>query len=172
MGYVHDTHMQQVISPLNFHCVTGTWTEAAGNVAHTVVKQKAAAAETATVTIPLLVPGNENGGGNDGKGSMIASVGVDYEILTAAATSITATMWKIARGADDAVAVATQVTVTQDLVAATTAAEVDQHNLLITVTTPEYIDDDDYWFVELACVCAATTVLEFLGAQVNYTFRV
>ena len=167
MGYVHDTHMQQFIPPTMFHEITGTWAKAAGNVAHTIVTQKVAAAETATVTIPLLVPGNSI----DLKGSMIASVEVDYEILTAAATSITATMWKIARGADDAVAVATQITVTQDLVAATTAAEVDQHNLLITVTTPEYIDDDDYWFVELACVCAATTVLEFLGAQVNYTLR-
>jgi len=167
MGYVHDTHMQQVISPLNFHCVTGTWTEAAGNVTHTIVKQKAAAAETATVTIPLLVPGNTV----DLKGSLIASVEVDYEILTAAATSITATVWKIARGADGAVAVATQITATQDLTAATDAADVDQHALTITITTPEYIDDDDYWFVELACVCAATTVLEFLGAQVNYTFR-
>ena len=167
MGYVHDTHMQQFIPPTMFHEITGTWAKAAGNVAHTIVTQKVAGAETATVTIPLLVPGNSV----DLKGSMIASVEVDYEILTAAATSITATMWKIARGADDAVAVATQITITQDLVAATTAAEVDQHNLLITVTTPEYIDDDDYWFVELACVCAATTVLEFLGAQVNYTLR-
>ena len=167
MGYVHDTHMQQFIPPTMFHEITGTWAKAAGNVAHTIVTQKVAGAETATVTIPLLVPGNSI----DLKGSMIASVEVDYEILTAAATSITATMWKIARGADDAVAVATQITITQDRVAATTAAEVDQHNLLITVTTPEYIDDDDYWFVELACVCAATTVLEFLGAQVNYTLR-
>src|SRR3990172_182752 len=161
MGYVHDTHMQQFIPPTMFHEITGTWAKAAGNVAHTIVTQKVAGAETATVTIPLLVPGNSV----DLKGSMIASVEVDYEILTAAATSITATMWKIARGADDAVAVATQITITQDLVAATTAAEVDQHNLLLTVTTPEYIDDDDYWFVELACVCSATTVLEFLGAQ-------
>jgi hypothetical protein len=159
--------MQQYIPPTAFHTITGTWAQAAGNVAHTIVVQKVAAAETATVTIPLLVPGNSI----DLKGSMIASIEVDYEILTAAATSITATVWKIARGADDAVAVATQITATQDLTAATTAAEVDQHNLAVTITTPEYIDDDDYWFVELACVCAATTVLEFLGAQVNYTFR-
>jgi hypothetical protein len=167
MSYVHDTHMQQVISPLLFHFVTGTWTHAAGNVAHTVVLQKSAAAETSTVTIPLAVPGNAS----NEKGSKIASIEIDYEILTAAATSITATVWKIARGADGAVAVATQVTATQDLTAATDAADVDQHALTVTITTPEYVDDDDYWFVELACVCAATTVLEFLGAQVNYTAR-
>jgi hypothetical protein len=167
MGYVHDTHMQKFIPPNLFHEVTGTWANAAGNVAHTIVRQKTAGAETATVTIPLNVPGNAS----DLKGSKIASVEVDYEILTAAATSITATVWKIARGADGAVAVATQVTATQDLTAATDAADVDQHNLTITITTPEYVDDDDYWFVELACVCAGTTVLEFLGAQVNYTAR-
>lgn len=172
MGYVHDTKMQQYISPTVFHYVTGTWTHVAGNVAHTIVVQKATTAETSTVTIPLLVPSNEYGGGNDGKGSMIASVDIDYEILTAAATSITATVWKIAAGADGAVAVATSVTATQNLTAATDAADVDQHRLTVTVTTPEYIDDDDYWFVELACVCATTTVLEFLGAQVNFTLRV
>jgi hypothetical protein len=163
--------MQQYVPPTAFSLVTGTWAHAAGNVAHTIVMQKTASAETATVTIPLLVPGNENGGGNDGKGSMINSVNVDYEILTAAATSITATMYKIAAGVDGSVAVATAITVTQDLTAATDAADVDQHRLTITVTTPEYIDDDDYWFVELACICAGTTVLEFLGAQVNYTLR-
>jgi len=171
MGYVHDTHMQKFVPPTAFHFVTGTWTHAAGNVAHTIVLQKAANAETSTVTIPLIVPGNENGGGNDGKGSMINSVDIDYEILTSAATSITATVWKIAAGADGAVAVATQVTATQNLTAATDAADVDQHRLTVSITTPEYIDDDDYWFVELACICAAGTVLEFLGAQVNYTFR-
>ena len=167
MGYVHDTHMQRYVPPTVFSLVTGTWTHAAGNVAHTIVMQKAAAAETSTVTIPLTVPGNEI----DLKGSMINSVEIDYEILTAAATSITATVWKIAAGVDGAVAVATQVTATQNLTAATDAADVDQHRLTVTITTPEYIDDDDYWFVELACVCATTTVLEFLGAQVNYTFR-
>ena len=167
MGYVHDTHMQRFIPPTAFHTITGTWAQAAGNVAHTIVVQKVAGAETATVTIPLAVPGNSI----DLKGSKIDSVEVDYEILTAAATSITATVWKVARGADGAVAVATQVTATQDLTAATDAADVDQHALTITITTPEYIDDDDYWFVELACVCAGTTVLEFLGAQVNYTLR-
>ena len=163
----HDTHMQLYIPPTNFHPVTGTWANAAGNVAHTIVLQKTAGAETATVTIPLQVPGN----GIDLKGSMINSVEVDYEILTSAATSITATVWKIARGADGAVAVATQVTATQDLTAATDAADVDQHALTVTITTPEWIDDDDYWVVELACVCAAGTVLEFLGAQINYTAR-
>ena len=168
MGYVHDTSMQKLIPPTMFHLVTGTWTHVAGNVAHTIVLQKATGAETATVTIPLAVPGNSK----DEKGSKILSVEIDYEILTAAATSITATVWKIARGADGAVAVATQVTATQNLTAATDAADVDQHALTVTITTPEYIDDDDYWFVELACVCATTTVLEFLGAQVNYTFRV
>lgn len=167
MGYVHDTQMQQYIPPTAMHYITGTWAAAAGNVTHTIVMQKTAGAETATVTVPLLVPGNAAAL----KGSKINSVEVDYEILTSAATSITATVWKIARGADDAVAVATQVTATQNLTAATDAAAVDQHNLAITITTPEYIADDDYWFVELACVCAAGTVLEFLGAQVNYTFR-
>ena len=33
MGYVHDTQMSQFIPPSAMHFVTGTWTDAAGQVA-------------------------------------------------------------------------------------------------------------------------------------------
>ena len=167
MGYVHDTKMAQYIPPTAFHEVTGTWTKAAGNVAGTIVTQKAAAAETAVVNIPILIPGNQNAN----KGGMLNSVEIDYEILTAAATSITAVLNLITRGVDGAVAVKAVEPSTQDLTAATDAADVDQHKLIVTVTTPSYLDDDEYYLLELTCVCAATTVLEFLGATANYTLR-
>lgn len=168
MGYVHDTAMAQWVSPTMFHYKTGTWASDAGNVAGTIVQQKTAAAETSVVTIPLVVPCNSVAQ----KGAKIASIVIDYEILTAAATSITAAVNKVTRGADDAVAVVAAVTVTQSLVAATTAADVDQHKLTVTITTPAWIDDDEYYLCELTCVCATTTVLEFLGATVNYTLRI
>jgi hypothetical protein len=159
--------MSQFIPPTAFHCVTGTWTDAAGNVAGTIVKQKAAAAETAVVNIPIVLPSNSQ----DQAGSLLNSIEIDYEILTAAATSITAVLNKVARGADGAVAVVAVKTATQDLAAATDAADVDQHKLTVTVTTPEYIDNDEYFLLELTCVCALTTVLEFLGAVANYTVQ-
>jgi hypothetical protein len=168
MGYVHDTNMSQYITPSMFHYVTGTWADAAGNVTGTIVKQKTAGAETSVVTIPIMIPSNSSAL----KGSMLESVEIDYEILTAAATSITAAVNKITSGADGAVAVKAAVTATQDLTAATDAADVDQHKLTVTITTPAYIDNGDYYFVELTCICAGTTVLEFLGAIANYTLRV
>ena len=168
MGYVHDTAMSQFIPPTTFHCVTGTWTEAAGNVAGTIVRQKAAAAETAVVNVPIIIPSNSVAQ----KGAYLKSIEIDYEILTAAATSITAAVNKVTRGADGAVAVVAAQTATQDLTAATDAADVDQHKLTVTITTPIWVDNDEYVLVELSCVCATTTVLEFLGAVANYTLRV
>jgi hypothetical protein len=168
MGYVHDTAMSQYIPPTAFHCVTGTWTLAAGQVSGTIVQIKAANAETSTINIPILIPSNSVAL----KGAKLASVEIDYEIRTSAATSITASMNKVTRGADTADAVVASVTVTQDLAAAVAAATVDEHKLVVTVTTPFWIDNDEYVLLKIAAVCAAGTVLEFLGAVANYTFRV
>src|SRR3990172_4763669 len=126
---VHNTHMSQYIPPTLFHCVTGTWSLAAGVVAGTIVKKKAAAAETSIVNIPIILPSNSVGLG----GSHLKSIEIDYEITTAAATSITAVLNKVTRGADGAVAVVAVKASTQDLAAATDAADVDQHKLTVTV---------------------------------------
>jgi len=167
MGYVHDTHMSQFIPPTAFHFVTGTWTHSAGQVAGTIVMIKAANAETSNVNIPILIPSNSVAL----KGAKLASIEIDYEIRTSAATSITASVNKVTRGADGADAVVAAQTVTQDLTAATDAADVDEHKLTVTITTPFWIDNDEYVLCKLACVCAAGTVLEFLGAVANFTLR-
>jgi hypothetical protein len=168
MGYTHNTHMSQYIPPTLFHCVTGTWALAAGQVAGTIVKVKTAGAETSVVNIPIVIPSNSVAL----QGAKLKSIEVDYEILTAAATSITATLSKVTRGADTAVAVVTEPAITQDLAAATDAADVDQHKLTVTLTTPVFIDNDEYFLLELSCVCALTTDLEFLGAVANYDLAV
>ena len=167
MGYVHDTQMSLYIPPTAFHGVTGTWSLAAGAVAGTIVYKKAAAAETTTINIPIILPGNTA----PNKGSMINSVEVDFEISGAAATSVTITMNKVTRGADGADAVVTAITGTQTLTPATTAATIDEHKDKFTVTTPAYIDNDEYYLLKIVAVCAAATVIEFLGATVNYTVR-
>lgn len=167
MGYVHDTHMSQFIFPTAMIPITGTWTEAAGQVAGTLAKHKAANAETAVVHIPILIPSNSQ----VSKGSKLDSIEVDYEVLVAACTSVTATLKKVTRGADGAVAVVSSVTITQDLTAATDAADVDQHKLTVTVTTPAYIDNDEYYILQLSFVAAASTTIDVLGAVANYTAR-
>lgn len=167
MGYLHDTHMSQYIPPTAFHCVTGTYTDAAGAVAGTIAKHRAAAASTGVINIPIIVPSNSVAL----KGAYLKSVEVDYELLLAGATSVTASMNKITRGADTAVAVVTAVTVTQDLAAGVAAATQDQHKLTVTVTTPFWIDNDEEVLLVLTIVCGATVTVDLLGAVANFTER-
>jgi hypothetical protein len=167
MGYVHDTAMSQYIPPTAFHCVTGTWTYTAGVVAGTISKHKASNSETTVVNIPIMLPSNSVAL----KGAKLASVEVDYEFTGAAATSVTATMNKITRGADTGVAEVTPITVTQDLVADAAAKIQDQHKLTVTVTTPAWIDNDEYYLLVLTIV-ASTAVIEMMGAVANFTLRV
>jgi hypothetical protein len=168
MGYVHDTNMSQYIPPNLAHCVTGTWTDVAGQVAGTIARHKAAAAETATINIPITLPSNAIAN----KGALLKSVEVDYEILVAAATSWTMSIVKVVRGVDTAVAVVSAPAGAQFLLPATTAANVEQHRDKFTLTTPAYIDNDEYYFLKIVAVAAATTQIDILGAVANYTLRV
>ena len=167
MGYVHDTHMSQFIPCTAMHYATGTWSMTAGQVAGTIVKSKSAAGETTVINVPIIVPSNASAL----KGSKVATIEFDYEIRTQAATSITATLNKVTRNADGADATVTSIPVTQDLTAGTDAADVDEHKLTVTVTTPTWIDNDDYYLLVITAVCAAGTLLEVLGAVANFTLR-
>ncbi|HEY6008408.1 MAG TPA: hypothetical protein VIU40_08805 [Geobacteraceae bacterium] len=167
MGYVHDTAMSQYIPPTLMHCVTGTWSDAAGQVAGTIVRKKAAAAETSTINIPLILPSNSQAL----KGALLKSVELDYEITVLAVTSMTLSVVKVVRGANTAVAVVSAPAGTQTLTPASTAATADQHKDVFTLTTPAYIDNDEYYFLKAVAVCAATSVLELLGAVANFTLR-
>ena len=105
----------------------------------------AATAETAVVTIPIEIPGNSVAL----QGAKLLSIEVDYEILVADLTSITAVLNKVTRGADLAVA--------------TVAA--------VTLTTPEWDLSTTYYLLQLSCVAPASTTLDFLAAVANFTFR-
>lgn len=167
-GYVHDTAMAQYIPPNTFHCVTGTWTDIAGQVAGTICRHKAAAAETSIVNIPITIPSNSVAL----KGALLKSVEVDYEIQVAACTSVTAAIVKVVRGIDLAVAVVSAPACTQDLVAAVGAATVEQHKLVVTVTTPAWIDNDEIYFLKLTIVAAATSTVDLLAAVAMFTERI
>jgi CheY-specific phosphatase CheX len=159
--------MSQYIPPTAFHCVTGTWTYTAGQVAGTISKHKASNSETTVINIPIKLPSNSVGL----KGSYLKSVEVDYELSGAAATSVTASLNKVTRGADTAVAVVSAVTVTQDLAAGSAAATQDQHKLTVTLTSPAWISNNEYYLLVLTIV-ASTAVIDMLGAVANYTLRV
>lgn len=176
MGFVNDTSMSQLIPPTLFHCVTGTWTLAAGVVADTVVKKVDDANQTSTVNIPIVIPSNSAAQ----KGAYLKSIEIDYEITGAALEEVTAVFNKVTRGVDGAVAVVAAQTFAYDLGHDTAGerVDVDQHKMTLTMGTlaapaPQWIDNDVYFLVELTINQAGDTgVIEFLGAVVNYTLRV
>ena len=166
-GYVHDTAMSQFIAPECFHCATGTWTYVAGQVANTISYHKAAGNETTVINIPITIPSNSVAG----KGSYLKSVEIDYEITIAEPTSITPLVNLVTRGADTAVAVVSAQAFTQSPAAAG-AKSVDQHRLTLTITTPFWIDNDQYVLVQLSIPTGAGgCVLDLYGAVANYTLR-
>jgi len=168
MGYVHDTAMSQVIPPSLFHFSTATITYIAGQVAGTIVAHRGAANQTSLITIPVVIPSNSVAL----KGAYLKSIEVDYEILTAEPTSITPTVNLVTRGADNAVAVVTAQISTQSPAAAA-AKTVDQHKLVITLTTPIWILNTQYVLLELAMVAGGGgNTSDFLGAVANFTERI
>jgi hypothetical protein len=167
MGYVHDTAMAQYIPPTLFHPVTGTFTFTAGAVAGTIAMNRAAANETSVITIPIVIPSSSVAL----KGVCLKSIEVDYEIFTAEPTSITWTLNKVTRGADTAVAVVAAVTKT-DTLAAADAKTVEQHKQTITLTTPAWIDNDEYYLLQMSMVAGAGgNTTKLLGAVANFTLR-
>ncbi len=167
MGYVHDTHFSQYIPPSAWHFVTGTFTDAAGQVAGTIAKHRAAANETSVITIPILLPSNSVAL----KGAKLVSIEVDYEILVAEPTSLTWTLNRVTRGAEGAVAVVAAVTKTNS-VADAAAKTVDQHKQTITITTPAWIDNDEYYLLECSLVAGAGgNTTDFIAGVANFTLR-
>ena len=167
-GYVHDTAMSQYIPPTCFHPVTGTFTWVAGQVAGTIVMHRAAANETSVVTIPIVLPSNSVAG----KGVLLKSIEVDYECQVGEPTSITWTLNKVTRGIEGAVASVSAITKT-NAVADAAAKTVDQHKQVITITTPGYIDNDEYYLLQCSMVAGAgNNTTDFIAAVANYTLRV
>jgi hypothetical protein len=164
---IHDTAMSQFIPPTLIHFSTGTITYIAGQTVGTIVAHRAAANQTTLITIPVLIPSNASAL----KGSLLKSIEIDYEILTAEPTSLTWTVNKVTRGADGADASIAEVTKTASLSAATAKA-VDEHKQVLTITTPFWIAEDEYVLVELALEAGAGgNTADFLGAVANFTAR-
>jgi len=167
---IHDTHAAQFIPPTLFHCVTGTWSLAAGQVAGTIVKTVNDANQTSVVNIPICIPSNASAL----KGSYLKSIEIDFEVTGAALTALDAVVNKVTRGADGAVAVVAAQTFTYDTGhdAAGERVDVDQHKMTLTITAPFWVDNDEYVLVELTIDQAGDTgVIKLLGAVVNFTFR-
>lgn len=169
MGYVHDAHMSQFIHPGDFEIAVGTW--AVVESSNVVSNDHTDGDEAVTVLIPIRVPSNSKAL----KGAKLASIDIGYLIGTAAADDFaTVELSKVTVGADNVAAAGAAVTTTEDS-AHDSAAErlaVDDHTMKVSITTPEYVDDGECYWLKLIIDCAATTVLKFYGAIAHYTLRV
>lgn len=164
---IHNTHMSQCIPPTAFHFSTATMTQVAGAVTGTIAMNRAAADQTTLATIPILVPSNSIAL----QGAKLASIEVDYECFTAEPTSITWTLNKVTRNAEGTALSVAAVT-KSDGVAAAAAKTVDQHKQTITITTPAWVDNDEYYLLEMSIVAGAGgNTMKFYGAVANFTLR-
>jgi hypothetical protein len=105
-----------------------------------------------------------------------------YEILTAAADDVALatfllykdTLKPTAASGSGTLNTAAELPMTLDT-GHDTAAElkaVDQHRAVMTVTSPEWADNDVAYHVEMVVDAAATTVFKVFGAIANFELRV
>ena len=170
MGYLNDTHVSIAIPPTLFHCVTGTWTVAAGQVADTIVKKVDDANQTSTVNIPVVIPSNASAD----KGCLLKSIEIDYEIVAEALEEVTAVFNKVTRGAEGAAASVAAQTFTYDADNDDASDRITegQHKLVLTLATPVWVDNDVYFLIELTVNQAGDGgLIELLGAVANVTLR-
>jgi len=167
---IHNTHMSLWIPPSMCHYVTGTWTDAAGAVAGSIAKSKAAADNTGVISVPINLYQNSIAL----QGSKLVSVDCWWECLTAAMDAVTAVINKMVLPADTASFAATSAitfTYSIDHDSAAKRLTLEQHKMTLNITTPAFLDDDDLYIVQLTMDAAATSALTFFGCRANFTLR-
>jgi len=167
MGYATDTHMSQFI-PVSAFMTAGTCV-LTHSVASNLVKAARAANDTAfSVFIPIPIPSNDS----PLKGCRLKSIDLWYLVATDVLTSFAApVLQKTTLSADAAAPTGSAVTTTYTPANANTLTAA-QHKVTVTVTTPEWMDDDSGYILDLEIDPTATAVITFYGARANFDLRV
>jgi hypothetical protein len=168
MGYVHDTQMAAWMGPEENQALSGTW--ALGVNSHLWSFNRSAADATFTLKIPIKLPSNAAAQ----KGAYLKSIDIYWEATTAAMDDVSAALYRCNLQANGTTPTITAITTTYDA-AHDTAAErltLAAHKMTLTLAAPQWVDDDQYFFVEIAGDAAASSVFKYYGARANYTLRV
>ena len=166
MGYVH-SQLALYIPPTLFHFSTGTITWTAGAVAGMIAAHRAAANQTTLITVPIMVPGHAQ----NTMGSKVLSVEFDYKVEVAEPTTFTPTILLVSRGVEGAAGTVATQTITQTPTLAASQT-VDEHKLVVTITTPFFLLNTQYLLALLTMPAGAGgNTTDFYGAMVNYIFR-
>jgi hypothetical protein len=141
---------------------------------HAVASNLVSSARTANDTafslfIPIPIPSNEIAL----KGCRLKSIDVYFNVGTAALTAFTEpVLQKTALPAADATAPTGTPVTTTSTPANATVLTVAQHKVTVTLTTPEWVDDDIAYILDLEIDPAATSVVTLYGARANYDLRI
>jgi len=171
---IHNAHFSQFIPPTQIGASAGTWTLA---VASNVWSNNRTAADAAfTLCVPVIIPSNSV----PLQGAQLKSIEIMYSIATADMDDMASvklykdTLQPQAASGSGTLNTATEITgITLDT-GHDTAAErkaQDEHRMVITLTTPVFIDNDEAYHVEIVCDAAAASVFKVFGAIVNYVLR-
>jgi hypothetical protein len=167
---INDTHVHVWHPPTLAHAVTGTFADAAGAVAGTIVLKRSAAASTGVITVPLKVPMNDG----PEKGAYLVSIDCFWENLVAVTTSTDLVINKFALPADTAAfPAATALAFTYDTGHDTAPERLtfEQHTCKLTLTTPIWVEDDFIINIQATFVCGAAVIIDWIGVRANYTLR-
>jgi hypothetical protein len=168
MGYVNDTQMSAFTHPEECTGTTGTFAMAVASNVWSL--NKTAADNTSVIKIPVKLPANAAAL----KGALLKSIDIYWACGTGANEAVSAALYKMTLPVNGSLATAAAVTTTYDT-GHDSAAErltLDEHTMRLTVTTPEWVDEDAVYYVELTIDAAANSVDKIFGARANYTLRV
>ena len=167
MGYVNDTGFSKFTPPEMCTGTTGTFAMAVASNVWSL--NKTAGDNTSVIKIPLLLPSSSV----DRQGAQLASVDIWWDCSVGANDAVSAALYKLTLPATTVAPTAASVATSYDT-AHDTAAErltLAQHKMTLTLTTPEWVDDDENFYVELTIDAAANSVDKLFGARANYVFR-
>jgi hypothetical protein len=167
MGYVHDNVSIIVPSTAYAHSA-GTWTQTvASNIWY---NRRTAADAAATSMIPLSNVPQRDGAT---KGAKLNSVDVHFRVVTAALDAMEAHLYKGTLAADGTLWTTAEVTTTYDTGhdAAAERIDVDEHKMTLTVTTPFYLEESEFLYVEVVYDGSATGVIDEFFTVGNWTIR-
>jgi len=168
MGYVHDVNFSVFVHPSL--CGYGGWTWTNEVKANGWLSSRTAADASFNLLIPVRLWGNSAAY----RGCKLVSADIWWEVTTAAMDEVTAYIYQsILPINGDEFAAPTLIVFTYDA-GHNDAAEritVDQHKMTVTLTTPVWVDEDDKFYIRIVGDAALTSIFNFYGARLNFTFR-
>lgn len=167
MGYVHDNF--QIIIPFSEYVHSaGTWTPTV--TSNIWYNRRTAGDASATTMIAISNIMQRNGAL---KGTKVNSIDFHFRIVTAALDAMEAHLYKGTLAADGTIWTTAEVTSSYDS-GHDTAAEridVDEHKMTITPTTPFYLEDNEFLYLEVVYDAAASSAIDEFFTVVNATVR-